>query len=609
LRKYKPKGLNRLKKKNFNNRTLLGYAQANPKTGIAMSQTEETTLTHHAMLVAWGQYAHCIGLVKAIEAVSLHQKTVDHRPQTKVLEFFVAILGGFEYLKDISYSEHPIDKDLTVARAWGQPAWADHSGVSRTLSSLTHAEAQAIMKATDQVSQPLIDKEVVLALGAGRLELDGDLTPRPVSDTSSTYPGAEYGHMNNQIRLGYQAAIVSMKSPTYGRIGLSATQHSGSTVACTQAEALVMAAERQTECRPLRRTNLLEKRIESTLSQQAKLAEDVARAEGSLKQKRTALEIVEQQVRDAENSLLGLEAEYNRRQRPERPHSKLAKARRQLDMYQRRQARRHTAVRKAEKWLRQRQERMVAHQDELGHLHTRLKHFQEDNANNTAPIVVVFRLDAGFGTAENIALLIELGYEVYTKPHGNWLSGELRQRAADLDTWERVGKNAEMVSWKHIQLDDCPYPLDLACERFWTGKRYQYSSLLHFGDDDVTAHLPDWFHSYNARQTIEAGNKELRQVFEAHRLKVRSAAALQLQEHFALLAANFVRFASHWLAEQCPQIPDGWKNSTQPKVKQQVKVGAHTSAWVIWIGSFQIRRTWAFQPVLPFAKSYFFSSI
>ena len=46
-----------------------------------MSQTEETTLTYHAMLVAWGQYARCIGLVKAIEAVPLHQKAVEHRPQ------------------------------------------------------------------------------------------------------------------------------------------------------------------------------------------------------------------------------------------------------------------------------------------------------------------------------------------------------------------------------------------------------------------------------------------------------------------------------------------------------------------------------------------------
>jgi hypothetical protein len=590
-----------------------------------MSQTEKTTLTHHAMLVAWGQYAQCIGLVEAIEAVSLHQKAVVHQPQKKVLEFFVTILGGFEHLKDITYSEHPLDKDITVARAWGQPAWADHSGVSRTLSSLTPEEAQAIMSVTDRVSQPLIDKEIMLALGAGKLEFDGDLTPRPVSNTSSTYPGAEYGHMNDQIRLGYQAAIVSMKSPTYGRIGLSAKQHAGSTVSCTQAEALVIEAERRAGCRPFRRTDMLEKRIENMLPQQVKLAEAVAQAEDRLEEKRATLEVIQQQVHDTEVRLQELESAYYRRQQPERPHSKLAKARNQFGVYQRRQGRRQLDVIKAEKWLHQRQDRLKAYLVEIDHLQTRLKQFQQDNAQNTNPITAVFRLDAGFGTAENIALLIEFGYEVYTKPHGNWLSGELRKRVKNTDTWNRVGKNAEMVAWQQVQLDDCPYPLDLACQRFWTDKSCLYSGLLHFGKDDVVSRLSEWFHYYNARQTIEAGNKELRQVFEVHHLKVRSAPALQLQEHLALFAANFVRFASLWLAEQCPQIPDGWKNASQPKVMQQVKVGAHTSAWVSWIGqdcllrftdlsvfagrSFHIRRTWAFQPVLPFLKSYFFSSI
>ena len=142
-----------------------------------MRQTEETTLTHHAMLVAWGQYARCIGLVKAIEAIPLHQKAINHQPQTKVLEFLVTILGGFEHLKDITYSEHPLDKDQTVARAWGQPVWADHSGVSRTLSSLTPEEAQAIMSVTDQVSQPLIDKEIVFAIGKGRYPEYRDCEP------------------------------------------------------------------------------------------------------------------------------------------------------------------------------------------------------------------------------------------------------------------------------------------------------------------------------------------------------------------------------------------------------------------------------------------------
>ena len=62
-----------------------------------MSQT--TNETDHAMLVLWGMFAHCIGLIQGIEEMPLSQKTVTHRPQSKVLEFFVAMLSGHEYLK------------------------------------------------------------------------------------------------------------------------------------------------------------------------------------------------------------------------------------------------------------------------------------------------------------------------------------------------------------------------------------------------------------------------------------------------------------------------------------------------------------------------------
>ena len=97
----------------------------------------EHDLTQHAMLVLWGQFAERIGLINELEAIPLHQKRRTHRPHTKVIEFFVAILAGFPHLKDISRSAHPLDQDQAVARAWGQPAWADYSGVSRTLDAPT----------------------------------------------------------------------------------------------------------------------------------------------------------------------------------------------------------------------------------------------------------------------------------------------------------------------------------------------------------------------------------------------------------------------------------------------------------------------------------------
>jgi hypothetical protein len=87
------------------------------------------TLTNHAMLVIWGQFAQCIGLIEKVQSVTLHQKTVLHRPQTKVLEFFVAILAGLEHLQELSRSAHPIDQDQAVAKAWQQPKWADYSAI------------------------------------------------------------------------------------------------------------------------------------------------------------------------------------------------------------------------------------------------------------------------------------------------------------------------------------------------------------------------------------------------------------------------------------------------------------------------------------------------
>jgi hypothetical protein len=265
--------------------------------------------------------------------------------------------------------------------------------------------------------------------------------------------------------------------------------------------------------------------------------------------------------------------------------------------------------------------RLAAWQAQTTGLEERLKRFQTETAANPAPMEAIFRLDAGFGTPENVALLIEMGYDLYTKPDGTWLSGVLAKMSLAQPVWQKVGDNADMIAWHAVQPADFPYQLDLGYERFWTGKRYRFSGLLHFGRQNVVADLPAWFDDYHARQVIEAGHKESKQVFEVHHPKVRSRPALRLPEHFALFAANFVRFAALWLAEQCPQVPAGWHNSLCPHVKEQVKVGAHAAAQVEWIGqdclvrfedrslyagrSFQVRRQIAIQLPLPFKFSDF----
>jgi hypothetical protein len=585
-----------------------------------VSDSEIDELTHHAMLVAWGEFAQSIGLIQDIEGVPLHQKTVTHRPQTKILEFFLAILAGLEHLQDLSRSAHPIDQDQAVAKAWRQPGWADYSGVSRTLTTLRQDEAEPVAGVLHKITKLILDEEVMKALQlSGRLTYDGDLTGRPVSNSSTTYPNAGYGHMDDAIRLGYQAAMVSMHSPTYGRLWLSVVSHPGNTASCTQVEAMVLAAEVQTGLRPLRRTSLLQGRLQGASRERQDREEQMQALESEL----TAVQAQEAETRphlDEQRVLVAkLEAEYREKQRPERPYSMLGRARHKLGVMERRQARLAKKVPKLEQQLGRCKGQLAVCRAQESLLQRRLEQFETDNRTNRCPIQADFRLDAGFGVRDNVALLIEMGYEVYTKPYADWLTPRLKRRAAGRRDWTRVGKNAEMIAWKAEVLHDFPYPLDVALERFWVGDKQKHATLVHFGSDPVTTDLPAWFKHYNARQTIEAGIKEGKGVFEMHHLKVRSAPGLYLQEQFAVFAANFVRWAAHWLATQCPQLPAGWQDTAQPKVKEQVKVGAHTSAWVNWQEqgcllrftdhsvfagrSLELERHWVVQLPLPFAES------
>jgi hypothetical protein len=81
-------------------------------------------------------------------------------------------------------------------------------------------------------------------------------------------------------------------------------------------------------------------------------------------------------------------------------------------------------------------------------------------------------------------------------------------------------------------------------------------------------------------QTIEAGIKEGKQVFYLHKIKVRSEPAIYLQECCVLFAANFIRWASHWLAEET-QPGKHALDIRRLGIKRQVQVAAHISAQVI----------------------------
>ncbi len=543
----------------------------------------ESVLTQHAMLVAWGLYAQQIGLIDRLDGVKLHQKRRTHRPQTKVIEFLVAILAGLPHLQDISLAAHPLDKDQVVAEAWGQPAWADYSGVSRTMQELTEAEAQAIIAETWAISQPIIDQETKLALQSkGYLVYDADLTGRPVSSTSNTYPDVAFGYMGDSVALGYQSVLVTLHSQTYGRIWLSNQLHPGDTVSSTQTQALIKAAEVRTGLRPRRRTELVESRLAATKSALNAVEERYSASYDKRKEAHDRVQDTTLDLAEWRRQLYSLESEYAESGREPTPHCKLTRARGKVATYEQRLPRVENALAKAERQL-QRQERALEQaKAEVTHLRNYHEQLQEENTANLHPIKAIFRLDSGFASRENIIWLIEMGYDIYTKARSTQVRDVLTAAVTPERIWQQVGGNATLTAWAETTVNDYfIYPVDVALAHYQTGETSRRAVLVHYGDEDVTQDLKGWFQMYNGRQTIEAGIKEGKNVFQMHHLKVRSPQALAIQEHFACFAANFVRFAAHWFTQNKIDSPPFGLTS----VKQMVQVCAHTSAWVVRQGS------------------------
>jgi hypothetical protein len=330
----------------------------------------------------------------------------------------------------------------------------------------------------------------------------------------------------------------------------------------------------------MRRTDLLVKRI----SEHAKTMEPVMQR---LKVQQDHCDLAQQRLSEAQTQvqeriqkLECIQRIYQEKGRPERPTSQLALQRKRCQAAERRCKSRDQALQSARRKLLKTRSRLEALQSEANALQKRLERIRQDNATNDCPVHTEVRLDAGFGSYHNIALLIEMGYEVYTKPYNHQVVKSMRNKAQKPQPWTRVGSNAEMIAWSDLQLKGCPYPLDVALERFYTGKKIKHSVLCHFGADPVTQDLPAWFNHYNGRQTIEAGIKEGKQVFHLHRIKVRSEPAIFLQERMVLFAANFIRWAAAWVTER--SLPgQNTLDISSMGIKRQVQVGAHVSAQVV----------------------------
>jgi len=506
-------------------------------------------VTDHALLVLLGQFADHLGLVDLLEAVPIAQKTVDHRPQTKLIQFLIGILAGLDYLQDFNDAPDPLSRDTAVMRAWRQGAFAHYSGVSRTLAAADAATLHALVTALQQVSRPFVEQEVLAILRTAQpLLLDIDLTGRPVSPTSTTYPDAAFGWMDDALAEGYQAAISSLSGGPTGRLLLSSQRYHGRAKSADCLRAAIHAVEQALGCRPRRRTALVQTQVTTCQAALATAEQDLA--------------VVREQIGarqwNRDRLLQGVKPVANHAQR-------WARVEQQLARLSGRAAR-----------LAQRIERL---QEQLAALQTCLVQLEADNAALTGAVEVLIRLDAGFATDANLAYLIELGYTVLTKVHSGHTTRRLQRAIPGDATWTQVGANAEALPLGPQRMGDGRYALEALQVRYYLPSEQRHTTLLYYGDRPPPPPA-EWFGQYNGRQVVEAGIKENKGVFTMRRPLVRSPIGMQIQEQCALFAANFVRWAAAWAREHLRDVPVALTQALS-EIKTLVRVLAHSRARLV----------------------------
>jgi hypothetical protein len=393
--------------------------------------TSDLCPTQHAMLIVWGHFARTLGLLDRLASVPIQQKTVTHAPHQKLVEFLIGLLSGMEYLTELSSGPTPLVQDHAVASAWQLEMFAAASTVSRTLKASDRQTVEALRAARDAVGQPLLDQAIAeMHASHQRLLLSADLTGRPVSSTSRTYPDAAFGYMDGELRLGYQVAEICVQTTLFGRQWLSARQHPGSSVSGSCLLSLIEDAERRLNCHPRRRTELVEQHLAAcsqTIAEEERLA---AQHQQRSLQQRQRLERLAIQIVSAQAQIGHLQAEPLW-VRQAGPYSHLSRLQKQVARWQRHQERATAQRVHADAVESHHRARAQTLRHAREQLQTYLERLCRENADEATLVPCTIRLDAGFSSGENLSALIEKGYDLETKSGNDALLSALRKQVTN----------------------------------------------------------------------------------------------------------------------------------------------------------------------------------
>jgi hypothetical protein len=534
-------------------------------------------LTQHALLVPWGRFSRYLQFSERLRAAVKLKRHQDATPAGDLLlEFGLASLAGYEHLQDLNLGTHPLAGDQAVADAWDID-FRHYTTVSRLLYELDEVAVKQVAAALEAVMRPYLVQAVHEVLRQqAYVTLCGDLTGRPVSAYSQTYPpDAVFGYMANQLCKGHQAVVVTLKG-LHQRVHVLTSQQPGNTVAGPCLQAMVTDTERRLGCRPRRRTELVKERLaalESKIKDKEQWVETQRRAIRQHLERQVRLG---QQLQQARAEISQLAPQYQGRF--VRAYSALARV-------QQRQASQQGQLLAALDQEEQARRALTRHQAHLAALHQeraalvqRLAQLEVDNASLPNPVRLRWLLDGGFGDAAHVSYLIEMGYDLYTIAHNGKTTQVLRQEVAADAVWAKVGSRTEALDMSRQTLGECPYPLRLTLLRWPETDTVKYSTLISFSDTEPLP-LPELFPAYHQRQDVEAGIKQGKSTFSFTKLRVRSPAGIALLGQFALFFwPNFVHWSTTWLANQvgADRLEPLWQ-----RVHTQVRVAANTPAIVL----------------------------
>jgi hypothetical protein len=347
--------------------------------------------TDHAWLVVMGYLGQALGLITGLEGVPVPQrKGPKCEPQTKLIELLVGILGGIEYLQDLSLAENPIAKDPTIAEAWAQEIFVHYSNVSRTLDASDEETLATIIEVLQAISRPFIEAAVMETLKKeGKLTVDVDLTGREVSPTSTDYQDATFGYMDDGPAKGYQDAVTSLVCERWTRLMLTLLRYTGRTKSAECLQESVLAVEDLLGVRPRRRVELVKERRDGIARRVKAEREALGRTQQGERLLWQRISQAKAEAQSLREEIQRLEAEYQAQNRQEKKHCRLAKARRKLDSAQKREQRAWRDLQKLQRRERRQQTELDKQQEQQLILDERIAYLETDNQNTPNPVDIV----------------------------------------------------------------------------------------------------------------------------------------------------------------------------------------------------------------------------